>query len=385
VLLFEHEGKAVLRDYGIATPRGVVVGGAGQMLGPARELSLPLMIKAQILSGGRAKAGGIVAVDTNIEMERQAKRLFATRVKDLPVDAVLIEERVPIAAERYMAMLLDGESMLLVIGRKGGIEVEELFSGEREGFETITVDPLFGLGGYQVRVALERLGIPPANWSAYVTFAERLAKLFRASDATLAEINPLAELEDGSLLALDARIVIDDGALFRQARFAALEKTRAAGEDLAASMKQLEVQFVPIGGSIGLVSSGAGVGTTVMDWVDQEGAQLHSFVDLDYAIMGGKTEAGMRLVLDTLLEDSAVRAIIVNFTTCGLRLDQIARSLVTVLDERRDRLNRPVFVHLQGNRAALGQRIVRDAGYEVVDALGDAVRKAVHAVKEGFQ
>jgi succinyl-CoA synthetase beta subunit len=148
-------------------------------------------------------------------------------------------------------------------------------------------------------------------------------------------------------------------------------------------MQALDVQYVPIGGSIGLVSSGAGVGTTLMDWVAREGCRLHSFVDLDYAIIGGQTEGGMALVLDTLMDDPSVKAIIVNFTTCGLRLDMIARSLVKVLDARRPRLEVPLFVHLQGNRAPIGQKIVREAGYEVVDRLGNAVRKATRITRDG--
>lgn len=383
MLLFEHEGKALLKDHAIAVPRGVVITSTDDVDRVVDTLALPIMVKAQVLTGGRGKAGGIRPAGTIEELRDHAARLLSARIHDHDVDALLVEEQVRIAAERYFAILLDGDRTLLVIGRSGGIEVEEFYSGTGEGFEAIAIDPVYGLGAYQVRAALDKLGIASALWATYSDFAARLARLFRSSDATLLEINPLAELADGTLMAVDARIVIDDGALFRQPWFAALAKTRAAGEGLMAQMNELEVQYVPVGGSIGLVSSGAGVGTTVMDWVDQEGARLHSFVDLDYAIMGGKTEAGMRLVFDTLLADPGVKAIIVNFTTCGLRLDQIARSLVTVLDERKAVHSLPVFVHLQGNRAPLGQAVVREAGYEVVDALGDAVRKAVLAANGG--
>lgn len=381
MLLFEHEGKALLSAHGIAIPSGVIVKDSAQVAESTAPLSFPVMVKAQVLAGGRGKAKGILSAATADEAHTVAEQLLTLRIKDQPVSAVLIEERKEVAAERYMAMLLDGERMLLVIGRSGGIDVEELYSGTREGFETIIVDPTYGLGTYQVRTALERLGIPAASWQAYADVALKLDRLFRTSDATLVEINPLAEIADGSLVALDARISIDDAALSRQPQMSKLAKSRATAEGLLGRMSALEVQYVPVGGSIGLVSSGAGVGTTVMDWVDLEGAKLHSFVDLDYAIMSGRTEAGMRLVFDTLLDDASVRAIIVNFTTCGLRLDEIGKSLVTVLGERKARLNRPVFIHLQGNRAPLGQAVVREAGYQIVDCLGDAVRKAVAAVQ----
>jgi len=379
VLLFEYEGKAVLREHGIATPRGVVVESLADV--EAARVSTPVMVKAQILAGGRGKAGGIRRAGDAVALRRAAAAMLGATIRDLPVRALLIEELVAAVEERYLGLMLDGEDMLLVLGRRGGVEVEQLFSGARDGFEVMRIDPLYGVSAHQVRSALEGLGIGPQWWPVYCAVAERLSMLFRQSDATLAEINPLAELADGSLVAVDARIAIDDGALFRQARFAELAKGRAPPQGIAARMQALQVQYVPIGGAIGLVSSGAGVGTALMDWVALEGCRLHSFVDLDYAIIGGHTEAGMALVLDTLIGDPGVRAIIVNFTTCGLRLDMIARALVKVLDARRRLLTVPVFVHLQGNRAASGQRIVGEAGYEVVERLGDAVRSATKAAR----
>ncbi|HEU4381636.1 MAG TPA: ATP-grasp domain-containing protein [Hyphomicrobiaceae bacterium] len=383
MLLFEHEGKAVLREHGIATPHGMLAENAADVAAAAAALAPPFMVKSQVLAGGRGKAGGIRAAADANELRREAEAMLGRSVRDLRVRTLLVEERVIIQQERYMALVLDGEQLLLVLGRQGGVEVEELFSGARDGFQLVKVDPAFGLSAHQVRVALEDLGIPPQWWAAYCEVAERLARLFRRCDATLAEINPLAELGDGKLVAVDARIVIDDGALFRQAKFAAMAKTRMPPEGVAARMQALEIQYVPIGGSIGLISSGAGVGTTVMDWVAREGGRLHSFVDLDYAIMSGHTESGIALILDTLLGDATVKAIIVNFTTCGLRLDEIARALVKALDAQRSRVAVPIFVHLQGNRASLGHALVREAGYDVVDKLGDAVRKAARAALKG--
>ncbi|MEZ5843889.1 MAG: ATP-grasp domain-containing protein [Hyphomicrobiaceae bacterium] len=383
MLLYEHEGKALLSAHGIAVPNGQLAASSAMAVEAAENLTPPVMVKCQVLAGGRGKAGGVVAAFTPAEVDAATSRFLGACIKDEVVRAVLVEERVALSAERYMAMLLDGERTLLVIGRSGGVEVEELYAGSRDGFEAIVVDPTYGLSSYQVRTALQRLEIAPASWPAYADVAVRLDRLFRASDATLVEINPLAELTTGALVALDARISIDDGALFRQPGMANIAKARVAAEGLLGRMNELEVQYVPMGGSIGLVSSGAGVGTTIMDWVDLEGAKVHSFVDLDYAIMSGRTEDGMRLVLDTLLDDASVRAIIVNFTTCGLQLDEIGKSLVNVLDERKSRLDRPVLIHLQGNRAPIGQSIVRKAGYEVVDRLGDAVREAVAIAKGG--
>lgn len=379
MLLLEHEGKRALRDHGVATPRGALVADAAKAREASSGLTGPLMVKAQILAGGRGKAGGILPAATADEAASLAGRLLGTTIKGERVESVLIEEAAAVHRERYLAVLLDGADMLCLIGKSGGVEVETFFSGARESFETIQIDPAYGLGAYQVRGALERLGIEPALWPAFSAVATQLAGLLRRCDATLAEINPLAELADGSLLALDARVIVDDGAFFRQPEFAAIAQSRSPGDGIVARMKALEIQYAPLGGSIGLVSSGAGVGVTIMDWVAREGGRVAAFVDLDYAIIAGHTEPALRLVLDHLADDPEIRSIIVNFTTCGLRLDFIARSLLTVFGERPERAAKPLSIHLQGNRAGAAHEILREGGYPICEALGDAVRQATAA------
>jgi succinyl-CoA synthetase beta subunit len=381
LLLLEHEGKAVLQRYGIPVPKGWLVTSIDEVGRSVSDPGGPFMVKAQALTGGRGKAGGICFAADISNVKAEASRLLQSQLKGHLVSAVLIEENVQFTTERYMSIMLDGETMNLLLGSRGGIEVESYFGNAKDNFQVVHIDPAYGLGAYQVRKALEELGIDRSYWSSYVDIAEKLYRLFRASDATLAEINPLVEVEGQKLIALDARVVIDDGALYRQLEFADSGRRRTKGDGLLADMKKLEIQYVPIGGEVGLVSSGAGVGVTIMDWLDKEGARLSAFVDLDYAIMGGHGEAGIKLVLDTLNSDPAVRAIIVNFTTCGLRLDLIVRSLLAALPASRSE-TKPIFFHLQGNRAGVAHQILREAGWDVSEALGDAVRQAAKAVKQ---
>jgi succinyl-CoA synthetase beta subunit len=248
----------------------------------------------------------------------------------------------------------------------------------------LPVDPLLGVSEFQVRNVLERLGVTTRLWPAFAAATVALSRLFRACDANLAEINPLAELADGSLVALDARIAIDDGALFRQPRFATLKRlpTREAG--ISEKMRALEIQYVPLGGTVGLVSSGAGAGVTIMDWIALEGARLAAFVDLDYAIIGGHTAAAIELVLEHFLAESQIHSIIVNFTTCGLRTDAIADHLIAVL-ERHKPLTKPVVIHIQGNRAQLAHALLASAGYRIEETLGGAVRAVARAAIKGAQ
>lgn len=385
MLLLEHEGKEVLRKFGIATPTGVIIGPDDDTMSALQGLNGPYMVKAQILAGGRGKAGGILSADTRATAKMAASRLFGATIKGHNARSLLIEEKVPIRNERYLAILLNGEQIVCLIGRFGGADVENFFAGDKGDFHEIKIDPVYGLGGYQLRAALECLGIAPGLWPAFSNVAGKLYEIFRTCEATLVEINPIGELADGSLIALDARIVIDDGALYRQPRFASIDKKRSFDDPLLQRMKELEIQYVPIGGSIGLVSSGAGVGVTIMDWVAREGGRVAAFVDLDYAILSGRTKPGLELVLHHFLDSTDIRAIIVNFTTCGIRLDLIAEALLAVLRERGpERLNKPLYLHLQGNRAAIAHRMLRDAGFPVCDALGDAVRRAAAVAKEPF-
>jgi len=240
---------------------------------------------------------------------------------------------------------------------------------------------VYGLQDFQVRNALRKLSIKASLWGAFTDMAARLARLFRGCDATLAEINPVAELEGDQLIALDARIVIDDGALFRQPRFAG-RKSIETTDDVARGMEALQIQYVPLGGAVGLIGSGAGCGVAIMDWVAREGAKLAAFVDLDYAVLSGQTEAGLRLVLEHFLADAAVRSIVVNFTACGVRVDLIAESLAIVLKGiDRSRL-KPLYVHFEGNRRDIARETMRKAGFPPCEKLGDAVRAAAAVARE---
>jgi succinyl-CoA synthetase beta subunit len=383
VLLFEHEGKSVLREFGIATPNGIVVTHGDQIDGTFGSLEGPYMIKAQVLTGGRGKAGGIISAPDAAAVREKAGQLLERDVKGQKVAAVLVEERASIAAERYMAMVLDGERMLCLIGDRGGVEVESFFGESRESFQAIEIDPLYGLSPYQVRRALEILSFDPKSWDLFADVALRLARLMRECDATLVEVNPLAELTDGTLLALDARIAIDDGALSRQPRFAVLERRRTGDTELSVRMKELEIIYAPVGGPIGMVNGGAGAGVAIMDWVALEGESVACFIDLDYTIIAGKTEEGLRFVLDMYDQDPAIKAIIVNFTTCGHRLDIITACLMRVIG-RHDHVGRrkPIFFHLQGNRGDEADRMLREAGHRPCTSLGEAVRGAVQETRK---
>jgi succinyl-CoA synthetase beta subunit len=379
MLLLEHEGKDLLREHGIATPRGVVVDRTAP--DAATAFPLPAIAKAQVPAGGRGKAGAILTASTSADLKTTLSKLFDMEVKGYPVHRVLVEEQKPVKREYYLGVIFDGEEQLLLIGKQGGVDVELFYGAGRNEFATVTIDPVYGLSEFKVREALATLSIEQALRNKFIDIGARLARLFRTFDATLVEINPLAELSDGNLIALDAKIVIDDGALFRQPRFVGRKSIEAA-DTVTRRMRELEIQYFPLGGSVGLVGSGAGCGVTIMDWVAHEGGKLAAFVDLDYAVLSGRTEDGLRTVLDHYHSTPAVRSIIVNFTACGVRVDLIAESLVKVLGQAGSTRRKPMSMHFQGNRSETARTILRQAGYAPFENLGDAVRAATVAARE---
>lgn len=378
MLLLEHEGKELLREYGVPTPNGKLLGKTDVARAVLSSIPLPAVVKAQIPAGGRGKAGGILKTASPAELDAAVAWLFATEIKGFPIERLLIEERQTVRREYYLAIIFNGEDQFLLIGARGGVDVESYYGADRKEFATVALDPVYGLVEHRLRTALGELSIDPALWVRFTDICSRLTRLFRAQDATLAEINPLAELDDGTLIALDARVVIDDGALFRQPRFAG-RKAIDANDGIARRMRELEIQYIPLGGAVGLIGSGAGCGVTIMDWVADEGSKLAAFVDLDYAVLGGHTEAGLHLVLEHFQAMPSVRSLLVNFTACGVRVDLIAEALARVLGARERSDLKPMFVHFQGNRSARAREIMRDAGYPPFERLGDAVRAAAAA------
>jgi len=384
MLLYEHEGKELFAKFGIATPKGAVLVEADDLSRLQSELTLPLMVKAQILSGGRGKAGGVRKADTWPDAARAVRDLLGSDLKGHEVKRVLLEQVAAPTEEYYLAIFALGGEIQVMIGTRGGMEVENSFQQEGQGFTRIAVDPQYGLGEYQIRQALERLNVDRQLWPPFVDCAVRMARLFFQYDATLVEINPLARTADGSMVALDSKVVIDDGALYRQPEIYDIKMSRGPVIGLARQMSNLDIQYTPFeGGNVGLVSSGAGAGVAIMDWVAREGARLSAFVDLDYSIMNDKTERAIELVYGTFMNDSSVKSVIVNFTSCGLRLDEIADSLTRVFSKF-GTARKPTFINLQGNRQAVARAKLEEAGIPLSPSLRQAVMSAV-AVSRGVE
>jgi succinyl-CoA synthetase beta subunit len=376
MLLEECEGKELFAKFGIAVPQGRVLAEGDDLSAWQSQLTLPIMVKAQVLSGGRGKSGGVLQAATWGDVRSAVGKILGSELKGQRVKRVLLEEKAAVAEEYYLAIFIASGVIQLMIGTRGGEEVESVYQQDGQGFTRVIIDPRYDLGEYQIRQALDALHIDTQIWPSFVHCAMRTTKLFFHYEATLVEINPLARTLDGALIALDSKVAVDDGALFRQQEIRDIQMSRVPRKGLAQQMYELDIQYTPLeDGNIGLVNSGAGAGVAIMDWVAREGARLSAFVDLDYAVMNDKTEKAIELVYSTFLNDINVKSIIVNFTSCGLRLDEIAESLLRVFAKLERR--KPTFINLQGNRQMLARAKLEKAGIPLSPSLRHAVLNAV--------
>lgn len=379
MLLLEHQGKAFLRRYGIGTPRGTPVTDAEGLEDAIRILSPSrLVLKAQVATGRRGKAGGIAFAETPAAARTAFEELRARKIGDLAPDSVLIEERVDYLRERFAALSIDDGEIRLLFGRAGGIDLEEITARDPGNLATLAVDPIAGPQMSAVAASLGQLGIPDEYHASYYSVACGLFNLAQSCDALLVEINPLAELPGARLLALDARIGIDDVALARQPEIAALAARQAAPTAPTKGGEGLKFKKNPEGGgTIGLIGLGGGLNVTLMDWIASCGARVATLVDIDPAIASGRSRAGFSVALDAFDDDPAIRAIMINIVTCGYRLDDIVVALLEALATRQRSTAKPAILHLRGNSMSQTPRLLSTAGYSNSPSMAEAVAAVV--------
>ena len=380
MLLLEYQGKALLGEQGIAVPNGVVASTGEAVDRAITALPKRLVLKAQIAGGGRGKAGG-VAFANSVEQARAASlALLGTTINGLPVKALLIEERVEYLGERYAALLVEDGEIRLLFGRKGGIDVEDITARDPRNLASLVCDPVGGPKAEELTGCFEALGFAAEYRRAYELLARDLFALARAKDALLVEINPLAECHGGRLVALDARIDIDDNALARQPAIAALMPAQAAPRDRHGA-SALPFRKNPDGGSIGVIGLGGGLNVTLMDWIAALGGKAASLVDIDGALASGHAARGFAEAFQAFDGDPAIRAILVNIITCGYRLDDIVEGLLQAHAARKSTSVKPMILHLRGNAMARTPAMLAAAGCSNSASIAEAVAAAVSAAR----
>lgn len=370
--LYEFQGKDLFRKGGIPVPKGAVVT-ADDMSG----LFAPAAVKAQVLSGGRGKAGGVKLVSTLDEARKAAEEILAMELKGEEVRAVLVEEKAAIKGEYYMAVTFDGEegTPLFMVSPSGGMDVEAVAEETPEKILKLPVDPLLGLTDYKLRAMADFLGYP--DRAEFAAFARKVWKLFREKQAVLVEINPLV-VTDSGLLALDAKVEIDGDSRPRQKDlFTALLAEQKAVTGAEEEEDEGTITYVPLDGDIGLISDGAGTGMLTLDLIGDMGGRAADFCE-----MGGLTSPEvMYSAMDRVFRDKAdIKSLLVVLIGGFNRMDEMAEGITAYIKEHS--ITIPVVVRLCGTMEEEGKAIMKEGGLPVYDDLRTAVADAVRFAGE---
>ncbi|HYN77098.1 MAG TPA: ADP-forming succinate--CoA ligase subunit beta [Lamprocystis sp. (in: g-proteobacteria)] len=382
--LHEFQSKHLFKKYHIPVPPGVTVstpaaaGAACTALGGTRW-----MLKAQVHAGGRGKAGGVVLVDSPEQAQAQASRLLGTRLvtrqsgpAGLPIDTLLVEEPTAIARELYLSAVVDRESkqVLFMASPTGGMDIEAVAAQTPEQIILIRVHPATGLQPYQVRRLGFGLGLTGDQGKALGHLVDGLYRLFMESDASLVEVNPLVVTQTGDLIALDAKINLDDNALARHPDLAALrDPNQEDAREAAAAVHELS--YISLDGNIGCMVNGAGLAMATMDLVQLHGGAPANFLDVG----GGATAARVTEAFKLILSDAKVRAVLVNIFGGIVRCDLIAEGIIQAV--REVQVGVAVVVRLEGTNAPQGLALLAQSGLavETAQSLAEAADKVVAA------
>ena len=380
--LHEYQAKILFSEYGIPVPEGKPAHSVKDALGAAAEIGgKSWVVKAQVHAGGRGKAGGVRLVSGKNELEDYVKGLLGTVLvtkqsgtEGKPVNCVLVSALSSISSELYLGMLVDRgmRRVAVMASAAGGMDIEEVAATEPGRIATFTIDPVMGLQQYQCRALGLALGLNGTQNKQLAKILSGLYRLFVDKDLSLVEINPLVITGDGDLEALDAKVTVDDNALYRQAE---LESWRDPSQEDAKENKAkvFDLNYVALDGDIACMVNGAGLAMATMDIIKLHGGEPANFLDVG----GGATTERVAEAFKLIMSDAKVRAILVNIFGGIVRCDLIAEGIISAV--REVGLDIPVVVRLEGTRVAEGKTLLNESGLKIVsaDGLSDAADRVV--------
>ena len=371
--LFEYQGKELFSRWGIPVPEGRVVSSPAEARQAAADLGGKVALKAQVATGGRGKAGGVKVVGTPDDAEQEASRILGMDIGGHPVGQLLVEAASQIDAEYYAAVTLDRRAgmALFMVSSRGGIDVESAGEGS---MATVQVDPLLGLADFQVRSMVFEAGLDPRARPDAGRLLPLLYRLYVEADASLVEVNPLA-LTPGGLIALDAKVTLDDSALFRHPEFAAFKGGTGRPDPQEAMAAEAGLNFVKLDGDIGIIGNGAGLVMSTLDVVAQAGGAPANFLDVG----GGAGAESLAKALEVVVAGPAVRSVLVNIFGGITRCDLVADGILEALG--RTRVEVPIIVRLEGTNAPEGREILARAHHPRVRAAAGMLEAAQQAVE----
>ena len=376
--LQEYQSKVLFTMYNIPIPNGRVAETIREVKKISEEFGGKVVIKAQVLTGGRGKAGGVRIAKSSTEAEEFAAQILGKEINGLPVRKVLVDEAVSIATEIYLSISNDrcSQKPVLMASSFGGMDIEEVSRTSPEKIVKKIIDPLLGLRDYQLRDIAINIDLDRSYWQAFGEIVNSLWRLYVECDASLVEINPLVVTADGQLSALDAKIILDDNALFRHPNLAEMrDRDAEAGPELEG--RKVGVSFIKMNGNIGCLVNGAGLAMATMDIIKSMGGAAANFLDIGGGASAKKVEASLRLIM----EDKNVKAILVNVFGGITRCDEVAKGIISA-SEQID-INVPVIVRLVGTNDMEGLELLKNTklipAKSLLEAATIAVQKAAEA------
>lgn len=379
--LYEYQGKELLRGYDLETLPGIVAGTPEEAARAAETLGGTVAVKAQVLIGGRGKAGGIAVVHNAREAEEAAERILGMDIRGHTVRRVYVEGGAEIEEEYYLSITVDRATKkpLILFSTEGGVDIEEVAETKPEAIVRTHVDPLLGLLPYQVREIVFAAGLSGDAAKGVSRTLNNLYKAFEGLDASLVEINPLVLTKDGRVLTLDSKVTVDNSSLYRHKDIADLHDEEAADPQ---EQRALEVglQYVKLDGNVGILGNGAGLVMSTLDVVAQAGGEPANFCDVG----GGADAEQISTALDIVTSNEQVESVLFNIFGGITRGDEVARGLLSAIEKTG--ISLPIVVRLDGTNAEEGRRILAENTPDNVhteETMLDAARRAVELARDG--
>ena len=381
--LFEYQAKELFERHGVPVLRGIVATTPQEAKAAAEDLAAPLMVvKAQVKTGGRGKAGGVKLARSPQEVHDRAAEILGMDIKGHTVKAVMIAEGTDIAEEYYFSLLLDRaeRTYLAMCSVEGGMDIETLAVERPESLARVSVDPRTGIDQAKADEIVAAAGFPEADRAEIARVLMLLGETYRAADATLVEVNPLVKTGDGRIIALDGKVTLDENSGFRHPEWAAYAD-EASDDPLEVRAKAKDLNYVKLDGSVGVIGNGAGLVMSTLDVVAKAGADLPgsprpaNFLDIG----GGASAEVMADGLEIILSDPQVKSVFVNVFGGITACSEVARGIIDALAILGDRATRPIVVRLDGNAVEIGRHMLLEAAHPLVtleDTMDAAARRA---------
>ncbi|MEM0355285.1 MAG: ADP-forming succinate--CoA ligase subunit beta [Desulfurococcaceae archaeon] len=366
--LYEYEAKEIVSKYGIPVPKGRVASNPDEARSAALEIGLPVVIKSQVLVGGRGLAGGIRFASTLEEVVREASELLSSEIKGEKVEKILVEEMIRVEREIYLSLTIDRYSRtpIYLISTLGGVDIEKLVKEHPDKLLKLNVNPFTGYKSFYSRVAARFLELPFESLNTLDLIMGAMYRVMLDYDAELVEFNPLALVRGGSLVALDAKLIIDDNSLWKHPGL--VEKYSRELSFYEKKARELGFSYVELTGDVGIIANGAGLTMATMDTISLYGIKPANFLDVGGGASADKVYEAVKL----LLEHPRVKALLINIFGGITRCDEIARGVVRALQTIG--FSKPIVVRMLGTNEEEGRRILNEKGVQVFSELEDAIR-----------